>query len=89
MIYIPLMKDLGMRWSDIKNTPRHELMGLVVALREHQAYHCMDGYSAEDVSEMSKKNPQVRQQYHHYLETKRKYDGMIGLQKNASFRDIK
>ena len=89
MIYIPLMKDLGMRWSDIKNTPRHELMGLVVALREHQAYHSMDGYTAEDVSEMAKKNPQVRQQYHHYLETKRKYDGMIGLQKKASFREIK
>ena len=54
MIYVPLMKDLGMRWSDIKNTPRHELMGLVVALREHQAYHSMDGYTAEDVSEMAK-----------------------------------
>lgn len=89
MIYVPLMKELGMRWSDIKNTPRHELVGLTVALREHQAYHCMDGYTAEDVSEMAKNKPQVRQQYHHYLETKRKYDEMIGLRKKASFRDLR
>jgi hypothetical protein len=83
------MKELGMRWSDIKETPRYELMGLVTALREFQAYHSMDGYTSEDVSEMAKKNPQVRQQYHHYLETKRKYDAMIGLQKKVNFRDIK
>ena len=89
MIYIPLMKDLGMRWGDIKNTPRHELEGLVVGLNEYKRYHSMDGYSAEDVSEMAKNKPQVRSQYAEYLNTKRKYDAMIGLQKKASFRDIK
>jgi hypothetical protein len=90
MVYIPLMKELGMRWEDIKNTPRHELNGLLVGLREYQNYYSMDGYSAEEVSEMSKKKPRVRSQYHKYLETRRKYDTMMGLQKKAqSFRDIK
>ena len=29
LLYIPLMKELNMSWSDIKNTPRYELEGLL------------------------------------------------------------
>ena len=90
MIYMPLMKDLGMSWSEIKNTPRHELYALRQASYEHDAYHSMDGYTSDDVSEMSKNKPQVRQQYSNYLATRRKYDGMLGKkEKKPTFRDIK
>tara|TARA_R110000765_G_scaffold257873_3_gene358182 strand:+ start:452 stop:745 length:294 start_codon:yes stop_codon:yes gene_type:complete len=89
MIYIPLMKDLGMDWSEIKHTPRHELLALCSAMYEHKAYHSMDGYSAEDVSEMAKKKPEIRAQYNTYMETKRKYDSMIGIEKKVGFGSIK
>jgi len=89
MLYIPLMKDLGLSWSEIKNTPRYELQALRRASYEHDAYHSMDGYTSEDVSEMAKNKPQVRQQYNTYLETRRKYDTMTGKKRKPTFRDIK
>ena len=50
----------------------------------------MDGYTAEDVSEMAKNKPQVRQQYNTYLETRRRYDRMMGIGKpKQSFGNIK
>ena len=90
MIYIPLMKDLGMSWNEIKKTPRHELEALCRAMYEHSAYHSMDGYTAEDVSEMAKNKPQVRAQYNTYLETRRKYERMSGVNtKPKSFKGIR
>lgn len=90
MIYIPLMKDLGMSWNEIKRTPRHELEALCLAMYEHSAYHSMDGYTAEDVSEMAKNKPQVRSQYNTYLETRRKYERMTGVKrKPQGFGSIK
>ena len=79
-----------MSWNEIKKTSRHELAALCSALYEHKAYHSMDGYTAEDVSEMAKDKPQVRQQYNTYLETRRKYDRMIGIEKKPKgFGNIK
>jgi hypothetical protein len=49
----------------------------------------MDGYSADDVSKMAKDKPEIRQQYHQYLKTRRKYDKMIGIEKKVTFGDIK
>ena len=43
LLYIPLMKELGMNWGDIKNTPRHELVGLLSANAEYEIFHSMDG----------------------------------------------
>ena len=43
LLYIPLMKELGMNWGDIKNTPRHELVGLLSANAEYEMFHSMDG----------------------------------------------
>jgi len=48
----------------------------------------MDGYNDTEVSEIAKKKPEVRSQYVRYLETRRKYEDMLGKQRNVSFRGI-
>ena len=89
LIYIPLMKELGMNWNDIKNTPRHELRGLLHAMHQHSLYHSMDGYTDKQVHEMAKENPQVRSNYTRYLETKRKYEDMLGTKRKQGFGEFK
>jgi len=88
MLYIPLIKQLGMSWKEIKGTPRRELTGLLAAANEYAVMHSMDGYSDTDVSEMAKNKPEVRSQYVRYLETRRKYEDMIGKKRQYSFRGI-
>ena len=88
MLYIPLMKHLGMSWKEIKDTPRRELGGLLSAYQEYAIMHSMDGYNDTEVSEIAKKKPEVRSQYVRYLETRRKYEDMLGKQRNVSFRGI-
>jgi len=83
---MPLMVELGMSWNEIKHTPRFELESLVSALYTYKSYHSMDGYDDEDVSKMAKDKPKVRQQYHQYLETRRKYNEKLGIKKKISFR---
>ena len=87
-LYVPLMKGLGMSWNEIKNTPRSELECLLAAYTQHENFHSMDGYSDSDVSQMAKNKPEVRQSYHKYLETRAKYEGMIGKRKKASFGEL-
>ena len=53
LLYIPLMKDLGMSWNEIKHTPNHELQGLLRASQEYQSLHSMDGYTDKDISEIA------------------------------------
>ena len=65
-IYIPLMKDLGMSWSEIKNTSRIELEGILSAFAEYNKLHSFDGYSDKDISEMAKTRPEIRSQYGEY-----------------------
>jgi len=89
LVYIPLMKNLGMRWNDIKQTPRYELLGLLSASQEHEIFHSMDGYSDKDISEMAKERPEVRTQYAQYLEMRRKYSDMLGEKtKRPTFKGI-
>ena len=88
MLYVPLMKELGMSWNEIKNTPRYELDYLLAAAYEHTRFHSMDGYDEKDVSNMAKDKPRIRSQYHDYLTTQRKYLGMTGHKKKATFRGI-
>tara|TARA_R110002020_G_scaffold241841_5_gene455117 strand:+ start:376 stop:630 length:255 start_codon:yes stop_codon:yes gene_type:complete len=83
---MPLMIELGMSWSEIKHTPRYELEALVSALYAYKSYHSMDGYDDEDVSNMAKNKPKVRQQYIQYLETRRKYNEKVGRKKVVSLR---
>ena len=57
LIYIPLMKGIGMSWEEIKRTPRIELESLLHAMHEYETMHSMDGYDDKDVSEMAKNKP--------------------------------
>ena len=87
LLYIPLMKELGMSWKEIKNTPRIELEGLLCALAEYQVLHSMDGYDDEDVSNMAKTKPRVRSQYAQYMTQKQKYYKGMETQKPKSFKE--
>ncbi len=88
-IYIPLMKDLGMSWADIKRTPRMELEGLLQAYAEYSILHSFDGYSDKDVSEMAKNKPEVRSQYGKYIEANRKLKRRLGQEvERKSFKDL-
>jgi len=88
LVYIPLMKGLGMSWNEIKQTSRAELEGWLGAMYEHETFHSMDGYNDDDITEMSKNRPEVRQQYHRYLETRRKYDDMLNRKRVTSFTGL-
>ena len=62
LLYIPLIKGLGMRWEDIKSTPRHEL---------------------------AKTKPEIRSQYADYLQTRRKFNDMLGgKREKPTFRGL-
>ena len=62
-LYIPLMKELGMSWQEIKHTPRSELEGLMSALNNHELLHAFDGYTSEQIGNMAKENPILRSNY--------------------------
>ena len=85
LIYIPLMKGVGMSWEEIKRTPRMELEGLLSAMYEYDTMHSMDGYDDKDVSDMAKNKHSIRSSYNKYLATRRKYESMIGKKQNVSF----
>ena len=87
-LYIPLMDKLRMSWSEIKQTPKHELEGLLAAYAAHENFHSMDGYDDKDINEMAKNKPQIRQSYTDYLTTRRKYEDMIGKERKLSFKGI-
>ena len=88
LLYIPLMKGIGMSWNEIKETPRHELEGLLAAYTQLENFHSMDGYDDNDISQMAKNKPAVRQSYHRYLETRAKYESMIGKREVKSLKDL-
>lgn len=78
------MKDLGMSWSEIKNTPRYEIMGLIGALRQYEALHAFDGYSDKDIADMAKDRPDVRSSYREYKELREKYISASGKKRSVS-----
>ena len=80
-LYIPLMKELGMSWSDIKTTTKWELEGLLFGLSKYNKYHQFDGYDDKDKSEMAKNKPQIRSDYYKYVELKAEYDEKIGMKR--------
>ena len=88
-LIIPLMKELHMSWSEIKDTPRFELVGLLGALGNHSTLHSFDGYTSENIGEMAKSNPSVRGDYNKYMEMKAKYERRTGKQKKVqSFSEL-
>ena len=90
-LIIPLMKELGMRWDDIKKSPRHELEGLLFAFGAYNEMHAYDGYTSEDISEHAKQRPAIRGDYAKYLEINAKYREKLGFKnrrKVKSFSEI-
>ena len=85
LVYIPLMKGLGMSWDEIKRTPRLELESLLSAMHEYDTMHSMDGYDDKDINDMAKNKPSIRGNYTKYLETRRKYEQMLGKKNSVSF----
>jgi imidazoleglycerol phosphate synthase glutamine amidotransferase subunit HisH len=80
-LIIPCMKELGMGWNEIKDTPRYELMGLMAAYSKYELVHSYDGYSDKDISNMAKEHPEVRSQYNKYLEANQSYKERANVQK--------
>ena len=88
-LIIPLMKELGMRWEDIKRSPRHELEGILAAYGIYNQMHAYDGYTSKDINEHAKQRPEIRSDYAKYLEINERYKGKIGLKKKVkSFKDL-
>jgi hypothetical protein len=89
LLYIPLMKDLGMSWADIKSTSRVELEGILSAYSEYNLLHAFDGYSASDIGELAKGKPEVRSQYASYIEANRNLTERLGKKvRRPSIKDI-
>ena len=88
-VIIPLMKELGMSWSEIKETPRYELTGLMAAYTQYQNLHAYDGYDDKDISHMSKDKPQIRSDYNKYLELNAVYKERSGQKRRTqTFKDL-
>jgi hypothetical protein len=88
-LIIPLMKELGMRWEDIKKSPRHELEGLLSAYGIYIQMHSYDGYSSADINEHAKSRPEIRGDYAKYLEINAVYQERTGRRrKQKSFKDL-
>tara|TARA_Y100001951_G_C11283161_1_gene266761 strand:+ start:95 stop:385 length:291 start_codon:yes stop_codon:yes gene_type:complete len=88
ILYVPLMKELGISWTEIKQMPAWELEGLQGALNEYNTLHSMDGYTDKDISEIAKNKPQVRQQWQRYREKQAKFDDLTGKKRNLSFDNV-
>ena len=80
-LYIPLMKELGMNWSEIKASTKQELEGLLYGLSQYNKYHQFDGYDDKDISHLAKDKPQIRSDYYKYVELKAEYDEKIGMKR--------
>ena len=80
-LYIPLMKELHMSWSELKSLPRKELEGLLFGLSQYMRMHQFDGYNEEEIGNLAKDKPQVRSDYNQYRELKDEYDARLGIKK--------
>ena len=78
-LYIPLMKELGLSWTEIKSCTNQELEWLLYGLSQYNQFHRFDGYDDEDISHMAKNKPQVRSDYYQYREIRDSYENKIGI----------
>jgi len=83
LLYVPLMKETNMTWEEVKRTPRHELQGLLAACHEYSVLHSMDGYDANDISDMAKNKPAIRSDWNRYMEMRRKYEILSGREPDS------
>jgi hypothetical protein len=88
-VIIPCMTELGMGWSEIKATPRRELVGLLTAMSNYNILHQFDGYTPDEVSDLAKNKPELRSQYGQSMAMKANYEMRAGKKVVVkSFRDI-
>lgn len=85
-IWIPLLKEGILSFTEIKECTRTEVLGLLIGLNNYNAVHAFDGYNSKDINEMAKNNPSVRGDYAKTQQMKAKY----GLRKppTESFSQI-
>ena len=78
-----------MSWHEIKQTPRHELEGLMSAFNSYNLLHAYDGYTSDNIGEMAKNNPQVRSQYAKSQDFKARMETKMGRKRNLpSFSEL-
>jgi hypothetical protein len=88
-VIIPCMKELGMSWSEIKSTPRHELVGLLGAMSNYNRLHQFDGYTADEIGKLAKDKPEIRTDYAEAMKLKSQYELRSGKKKaTTSFSDL-
>ena len=88
-VIIPCMKELGMSWSEIKSTPRHELVGLLGAMSNYNQLHQFDGYTGDEISKMAKDKPNLRSDYAEAMKLKSQYELRSGKKKaTTTFSDL-
>ena len=83
-LWIPLMKDLGLSYTEIKESSRGELIGLLAGLSNYNTLHAFDGYSDKDIGEMAKNKPSVRSDYAKTQRMKARYI----RKKRTTFREL-
>jgi hypothetical protein len=83
------MKELGMSWSEIKSTPRHELVGLLGAMSNYNQLHQFDGYTGDEIGKLAKDKPHLRSQYAEAMKLKSQYELRSGNKKaTTTFSDL-
>ena len=88
-VIIPCMKELGMSWQEIKQTPRYELVGLIAAMSNYNKLHQFDGYTGDEISKMAKDKPNLRSDYAEAMKLKSVYELRSGKKKaTTSFSDL-
>ena len=89
-VIIPCMKELGMSWEDIKRTPRRELVGLLAAMSNYNLLHAFDGYTPDEIGDLSKNKPQIRSDYNKSMSLQRDYEERSGRARKQvqSFKSI-
>ena len=80
-LYVPLMKELGLSWSEVKRMSRPELEGLLYATSQYSILHSMDGYTDKSVNEQSKHSPEIRGHWYRYKNEQAKYEARMGIKK--------
>ena len=88
-VIIPCIKELGMSWSEIKNTPRYELVGLLGAMSKYNMLHQFDGYTAEEIGRMGKDKPGLLGDYANAMDLKAGYEIRSGKERKVlSFKEV-
>ena len=78
-----------MSWNEIKNTPRRELDGLLIALSNYNQIHQFDGYDDKDISDAAKNKPSVRNDWMKSMERKEIYERRAGkVKKEKTFKGL-